>query len=377
MLHKKNFLFAIAASGALVLGSWVLISPEPAGIAATMRYDGNEPTSDFKKALEWLYDKGNAQKSLEWFERELAAHADNFAAHFEYGNAMYQLKRYQEAQKAYQKAADGGGAEVAEAYYNMARCAAAQKHYNIGTYLMQASEAGFTDFGRLLGDTAFEQWRESYDFMGTLAEISHYDNKVMGEAFWHFSPKSNKEAYNLDLKALLSENDKEQREYIDRGIGQPSNSAEKKQLLAAGQLKRAISWELEDLVPGAGKGAFSRGGGNNFSMELAYRHTKNYYAVIYKEEVPWADGLTPETYHLVTYSPEGMEVDRLALAFRNLAEAQTVVMQGDAIETQLYQLVWQNEDTDTEQNFGTLKSSQVSATKKYRLSESGKIEPTS
>lgn len=117
---------AATAGAERVLAAGLLLFTLPflTGFDALKRKDPNI------EAGNRLLAAGKAAEALKAYDRAVTALPDEPIAHFDRGAALYQLKRYPEAQREFMRASEGHDAGLkADAYYNMGNALLAQDRY--------------------------------------------------------------------------------------------------------------------------------------------------------------------------------------------------------------------------------------------------------
>lgn len=114
---------SFAARAGLSVGVATLLTFTPAFALGPFEKNAPQVEAGMK-----AYDQGKYEDALKHFDAAKAQAKDSPALEFDRGNALYKLKRYEDAQKAYQNVADAQpGSLSSKDYYNLGNAWAALK----------------------------------------------------------------------------------------------------------------------------------------------------------------------------------------------------------------------------------------------------------
>lgn len=314
------------------------------------------------------------QKSIQELSKEIVqleeqggANENDAKIYYTYGEALVDMKKYDEAIEMYQEAEKRKYKDLKTLYFKIARVYALQGLYygSMADYLISARKAGFEHYNALLSDVAFKNWRAEYDFMYLYKELFGKDKKAMFKAFVALAPQKDLSIeYVLSPVELLENtnyNYREQNGYYEQNT--------------------SINSHFEAFVTGVSDDMFSREGGDNYRYELLLEAKEQYVAVIYSVEQPWSAFILPKKYHLVTYDLDGNKISELELAERgSLKTCKGFVLypnQGLVVTT--YQLEWKKgakerlSSSEQYLNYKNLKSSTAILAQAYQITETGRI----
>lgn len=242
-------------------------------------------------------------------QKAVAQNPQDRSLRLEYAEALFRQNNYAAAHEQYAAADFIETIEDPSVLYGMAVCAVQLGLATDNDLMARSVEQGFSDYNRLLEDPRMEPWRQERNFWNTYSELFMDNGAALAKGLWSFFPSSGKNSFVLNIKDLYKE--------------------------VKTKDAPTIPYNFDQIIAGAGDALFSRGGGDNFFPEMAYRHTKNYYALIYCVELPWTDDeILPRTYRMVTYDHQGKVISDVELAHRNATSCQTVEMEGDRIRIQ-------------------------------------------
>lgn len=317
------------------------------------------------------------QKSIQELSKEIVQleeqggiNGGDAKIYYTYGEALVDMKKYDEAIEMYQEAQKRGYQDLKTLYFKIARVYALQGDYygSMEDYLISAHKVGFKNYDALLSDVAFENWRAEYDFMYLYEELFGKDKKAMFKAFVTFAPKKEfTKSYTLSPTELFENTDYNYREKTGYFAQNPS-----------------ISAHFEYFVQGVSDDMFSREGGDNYRYELLLEEKGEYVAVIYSVEQQWSEYILPKTYHLVTYDLNGNKISELELAKRgSLTKCKGFVLHPDhSLVVTDYEVTWKK---GAKENLGNsehylraknLKNSEVTMAKSYQITNTGRIAET-
>lgn len=286
---------------------------------------------------------------------------DNATAHYRYGQVCIELGRYEEGLFALEKAKELGYKNLGNLYYEFGYAVLAREgriDSDAYDYFEKAKEQHFRNYRKLLYSPSFValQKNNAWEFMEIYRKLFGENKKAMFKAFLLFGPKKvDNIAFELTTKELFS-----------------SHSTRLEELKHP-----RIHGYFGDFAEGAGEGMFSRSGGNDFRYEMVAQHTKSFITIIYSNEAPWADYLTPRSYHLITFDLEGNKIDELKIAERKkMNRCKTVKVQEDqTIAITEHKVRWKDgwKDADGDLDFDRIKYTKEMATTHYRVAVNGKI----
>lgn len=293
----------------------------------------------------------------------------NAITYYTYGEALVDMKKYDEAIEMYKEAEQLGYEDLKTLYYKLARAYALDddSYGSMEDYLISARKEGFRNYRALLYDSAFKNWREEYNFMYLYNDLFGTNQKAMFKAFVTFAPKKRLvQDYIMSPKELYENTNYEYRSKMGYYENRP-----------------AISGFFENFVEGVSDDMFSREGGDNYRYEMMLEEAA-YFAVVYSVEEQWSEYILPKKYRLVTYDLKGNKISELDIAKRgSLKTCKGFVLHPNhSLVVTDYEVEWKKGakkhlgNAEHYLNYKNLKESKAVATKTYQITTTGRIVET-
>jgi len=243
-------------------------------------------------------------------------------SYYELGNALFDIKKFKEATKAYQVAELLDYKPLHKVLYNMACAYSILEEDSIARYyLISAIEFGYSNVKNLYADKDLEYLRSKGDFNSyvTAALGGATDpEKLQWNLFWHeFKPLEF--PVKLDLK------------YADK-LGEDY-----------------ISYEYERFVPEMRNSQFSRDVGSEYYHVGLVKGSDSVKTLIYAIRDVIMDEMAPPAYYIVSFDKKGKQIDKLLIGgHEKLDEPFKVatITQNGTIQVGLFKQVYEK-DPDT------------------------------
>jgi len=309
-------------------------------------------------------------KEIVQLEEQGGLDKENANIYYTYGEALIDMKKYDEAIEMYQEAEKRGYEDLKNLYYKMARVYALEgdSYGSMEDCLISARKEGFRNYRALLYDVAFKNWRTTYDFMYLYNNLFGKNKKAMFKAFVAFAPKKTLVgSYVLSPEVLFENTNYDYRLKMDYYENRPT-----------------IYGHFEAFAEGVSDDMFSREGGDNYQYELLLEKEEHYFVVIYSIEEQWSEYILPKKFWLITYDLKGNKISELEVAKRgSLKRCKGFVLDtNQRLTITDYEIAWKKGakenlgNSDHHLNYEDLKESKVVETKGYQITAEGRIVET-
>lgn len=309
----------------------------------------NSAKQKFHTAIDTYRNKKNPQESLAMFRESLTLYPTP-NTYYEYGNALLDSKKYEDAVNAYHMAEKLNYSPLSKVLYNLACAYSLLEDEDAGLKYMQLSiENGYDNREHMLKDSDLDFIRKSERFR-EVYETS-YGGATSPEAALFDLFESNFEKVSLPY----------------------SISLEKSQKL---NTDNSIVYDFERFIPQMVNSEFSRDVGDDFFYIANLHQTEKYVALIYAGSMVYTD-YPPQYYYLTTYDPQkGKVIDQID--FAGLHYYGEEILEGSigsdlTVEVKSYDPEWENDPEEYGYKNNKIINKNLTATVNYRIDEKGKI----
>lgn len=303
----------------------------------------------FHTAIDIYRNKKKPEEAITVFKESLLMYP-TAKTYYEYGNALLDSKKYEEATNAYHMAEKMNYSPLSKVLYNLACVYSLRENEEEALkYIQLAIENGYDNRSHMLKDSDLEFVRNSSKF-----------NEVYETSY---GGASTPEAALFDLFEMNF--DKVELPYII--------TAENSQTLETGT---SIAYDFDRFIPQMVNAEFSREVGDDFFYLANVASNERYVALIYAGSKVYTD-YPPKYYYLTTYDPQkGKVIDQIMFAGMEYYGSELLegkISSDMSIEVKAYEPEWKN-DPETEGYDGNkITNKKLTATNNYRIDEKGNI----
>lgn len=302
----------------------------------------------FLKAIDMYRNKKQPENALPLFRESLLA-CPTSKTYYEYGNALLDSRKYDDAVSAYHMAERLNYNPLSKVLYNLA-CAYSllEKEEESLKYIKLAIQNGYDNRDHMLTDADLDFVRKSPQFK----EV--YETSYGGAA----TP----EVALLDLFRIgFPETDLPY-----------SMTVENSQRLS---LDNPIAYDFEKFIPEMVDASFSREVGDEFFYVARLNETENYSALVYAGAGMWSDH-PPVYYYLATYDrKKGKLIDHLVFGGTtdNAIFREGLVKSDLSVEVKEFSVEWKNDPSESGYENNKIVAKNLEGTTRYRIDDKGNI----
>lgn len=314
--------------------------------------NSSDAKESFLKGLDLFKNKKDHQGAINAFVNSIVEEPTGLA-YYELGNAYMEKKDYEQALKSYGMAEQVGYEPFSKILYNMACVYSLMDNTDMaGQYLEYAIQAGYSNIDQIQKDSDLTLLRnDRYTFEHHLKNglngVSNAEN-----LFWlQFKKQFSKTQLPVTLDPFI---DKKNIEDL-----------------------QDISYDFEKYIAEMRDEKFSREVSKGFYYYMNVKETDNYVALVYLMKDYYFGELAPVTYRLVTFTHDGVLIDKKEIAGReSLLDELRVASIDKNLNVKIdYFDIKYKKDTD---EFGfddnPIVSRKLNKTVKYTISKDGKIK---
>ncbi len=306
----------------------------------------------FLRGIDHLKNEGDVDSAIYLIRQSLCSFP-SVKAYFELGNAYFEKGDRNNALLSFQMAEKLGYEPSGTVLFKMAQIHSVGKQERLaGQYLEYAIQSGFTDIDLIESDTSLNNLRkEEYLY------LRHLKQGVRGLS-------------NMENLLWL----RFRKQFVQLNFPIRMDQQKARELCMNGDF---IAYDYEKFISEMRDEKFSREVSQGFYYYGQLTETPEYVALIYLTKNEFADFDEPVFFTLAVFSTEGKLLDKKQLAGGNLymnelTEAQ--ILKDRTIEVKTYDLTYEKDPKKFGYEENRVTDRQLSTTKFWQLSESGKIE---
>ncbi|MDB5283232.1 MAG: hypothetical protein JWO06_2307 [Bacteroidota bacterium] len=309
--------------------------------------DKRESKKHFLQAMDLYRNKHKADSAIPYFKKALMLYPDA-KTYYELGNALAEVKNYEEAVQAYSASTSFQYTPACNAYYNMA-CAQAQKG-NTSEALMSLRDAldiGYANKKQMMEDPDLKNIRNMQEFNSMLVE--HFKDMDVKTALFQSYARSFK---NFGLPFIITKD-------------------------SAGKynFSQSISYDFFMFVPGMKDTRYSREVTKEYIAVGRLDTTQKYFTLAYAVVETVADTLNPVETRIATYDSAGKEIDDMQFScYCSPQEIKEGTMDANRVITvNQYERKWKFNPLDKGYIDNEILSDKMVLTRKYSINSEGKF----
>lgn len=312
----------------------------------------NESKESFLQGLDLYKNKKDKQNALKKFVESILQEPTSLA-YYELGNLFIDIEKYEYAIKAYGIAEQLGYEPFSKILYNTACAYSLSKDQNMaGQYLEYAIQAGYSNLEQIEKDADLALLRkERYTYESHLKSglngVSNSEN-----LFWlQFKKQFSKSKLPLNIDPLIDKN-----KIVDLAF---------------------VSYDFEKYISEMRDEKFSRDVSKGFYYYINVKETDKYVALIYLVKDEYLGELAPLTYRLVTFTHEGVLIDKKEIAGSESLLDELKVASIDknlTIKIDHFAIKYKKDTNEFGFDDNPIISRELSKTEKFIINESGNVE---
>lgn len=312
----------------------------------------NDANKLFLQALDQYKNKKDAKGAIPLFIQAICKYPEN-RSYYELGNACLDAGELDRSLQCYEMAEKLGYEPFSKVLYNMACVYSRQeKTQTAAKYLEYSIQAGYTNLDHITADKDLDHLRkDEYAYREAINRGMRGMSNPKALFWLQFRKPFAKVQFPFALNG-------EKKHYLD---------------------KDRIAYDFEKYIPEMRDEKFSREVGRLFYSSAELFATDKFIALLYAEERPFMEDLSPVLYKLVTFTPEGKIIDRKDIAGHSFLEDPLMtakITQNRVICIKTYDLTYEKDPGEEGFENNPVKSKTLSGTAYFKINDNGTISET-